>query len=100
MPWQYPENVPPSMKYLKPSIQKKAIAIANHVLTNTGDEGKSIAIGIAKAKKVHDKKGLVKLAASPWATFQRKRKLKKLLKAIEKNDAEALKNIFIPGVLQ
>lgn len=63
MPWQYPNNIPDSMKYLKPSIQKKAIAIANHVLDNTSDEGKAIAIGIAKAKKVHDKKiGLVKLA--------------------------------------
>jgi Skp family chaperone for outer membrane proteins len=64
MPWDYKSgNIPTSMKYLKPSIQKKAISIANHVLLSTGDEGKAIAVGISKAKSVHDKKGsLVKLA--------------------------------------
>ena len=63
MPWQFPNDVPNSKKYLKPSIQKKAIAIANHILETTGDEGKAIAIGISKAKSVHDKKGLIKMAA-------------------------------------
>lgn len=63
MSWSYPDNVPPSMKYFKPSIQKKAIAISNHVLANGADEGKAIAIGISKAKSVHNKKAsLVKLA--------------------------------------
>jgi uncharacterized protein YdaT len=65
MPWDYKTgNIPTSMKYLKPSIQKKAISIANHVLSSTGDEGKAIAIGISKAKSIHDKKGsLIKLEA-------------------------------------
>jgi hypothetical protein len=67
MPWDYKTgNIPTSMKYLKPSIQKKAISIANHVLSSTGDEGKAIAIGISKAKSLYDKKSsLVKLAFIP-----------------------------------
>ena len=60
MPWSYPDNIPPSMKYLKPSIQKKAIGIANHVLSSTGNDGIAIATGIKKAKQHHD--SLVKLA--------------------------------------
>ena len=55
MPWSYPDNVPASMKYMKPSIQKKAIAIANHVLQSTGNDGEAIATGIKKAKVHHDK---------------------------------------------
>ena len=51
MPWHYPDNVPPAMIHFKPSIQKKAIAIANHVLESTGDDGISIATGIKKAKQ-------------------------------------------------
>ena len=83
MPWSYPDNVPASMKYLKPSIQKKGIAIANHVLETTGDEGKAIAIGISKAKSVHDKKSLVKLASqenSEKELLYRKRKRTQVLK--------------------
>ena len=65
MPWSYEEhNIPDSMKYLKPSIQKRAIKIANRVLESSGgDEGLAIAVGIKNAKKAHDKKGLVKMAS-------------------------------------
>ena len=71
MPWSYPDNVPDSMKYMKPSIQKKAISIANAVLRNGGEEGTAIATGIKGAKRMHDKKGsIVKVAAEQqknWA---------------------------------
>jgi uncharacterized protein YdaT len=92
MPWDYKSgDIPTSMKYLKPSIQKKAISIANHVLSSTGDEGKAIAIGISKAKSVYDKKGsLVKLAVlSHHNAF-----IQKILKAIKKGDKQYLVNKY------
>jgi uncharacterized protein YdaT len=58
MPWSYPDNVPISMKYFKPSIQKKAISIANAILKNGGSEGTAIATGIKRSK------GLIKLASN------------------------------------
>lgn len=68
MPWSYPDNIPSSMKYFKPSIQKKAISIANHVLESTGDEGVAIATGIKKAKQVHSQvKSFHKIASLNWA---------------------------------
>jgi len=94
MPWSYPDNVPASMKYLKPSIQKKAIAISNHVLQATGDEGKAIAIGISKAKSVHDKKSLVKVAyvGGAAAYLHHKHKVGASLQSKEyKNGKEGLK---------
>lgn len=92
MPWSYPDNVPASMKYLKPSIQKKAIAISNHVLQATGDEGKAIAIGISKAKSVHDKKvSIVKLAA----TLSHKNVVvQNIVQAIKENDQSYLKKKY------
>lgn len=86
MPWSYPDNVPPSMKYFKPSIQKKAISIANHTLKNTGDEGISIATGIKKAKLHHNSKSLVKLAMVRYNNVV----IKEILNAIKKNDKEHL----------
>ena len=56
MPWSYPDNVPNAMIHFKPSIQKKAISIANAILKNGGQEGTAIATGIKKSK------GLIKLA--------------------------------------
>ena len=69
MPWSYPDNVPDSMKYLKPSIQKKGISIANAILRNGGDEGIAISTGIKKAKQLHSKvKSFQKTASLNWAT--------------------------------
>jgi uncharacterized protein YdaT len=69
MPWSYPDNVPESMKYLKPSIQKKGIAIANAILNKGGDDGVAIATGIKKAKEHHSKvKGFKKTGSLNWAT--------------------------------
>jgi len=51
MPWSYPENVPESAKYLKPSIQKKVVAISNAILRNGGDEGVAISTAIKKSKE-------------------------------------------------
>jgi len=51
MPWDYKTNPPDSVKHFKPSIQKKAIQIANAILRNTNDEGLAIATGIKKAKE-------------------------------------------------
>jgi uncharacterized protein YdaT len=69
MPWGYPDNVPSSMKYLKPSIQKKAIRISNAILENGGSEGVAIATGIKKAKELHSKvKTFNKTASLNWAT--------------------------------
>lgn len=68
MPWQYPSNVPDSMKYLKPSIQKKGISIANAILENGGSESIAIATGIKKAKELHSKaKSFKKTASLNWA---------------------------------
>lgn len=66
MPWSYPDNVPSSMKFLKPSIQKKAIRISNAILENGGDEGIAIATGIKKAKE-HHVKSFKKTASLNWA---------------------------------
>ena len=66
MPWSYPDNIPDSVKFLKPSIQKKAINIANHVLESTGNEGMAIATGIKKAKQLHIKT-FKKTASFNWA---------------------------------
>ena len=68
MPWSYPDNVPNAMIHFKPSIQKKAISIANRVLENTGDDGIAIATGIKKAKQMHSKvKSFKKTASLNWA---------------------------------
>ena len=56
MPWQYPDNVPESAKYLKPSIQRKAVSIANAILRAGGSDSTAIAVGIKKAKEMHKKK--------------------------------------------
>ena len=66
MPWSFPDNIPTSMKHFNPSIQKKAIAIANHVLESTGDEGMAIATGIKKAKQ-SAVKTFKKTASLNWA---------------------------------
>lgn len=50
MPWNM-ENHPDSMKNLEGPIKKKAIDIANALLEEGYDEGRSIAIGISQAKK-------------------------------------------------
>ena len=55
MPWSYPANAPDSVKHFKPSVQKKAISIANAILQNGGSEGIAIATGIKKAKELHIK---------------------------------------------
>ena len=55
MPWEYPNNVPQSARYLKPSIQRKTVAIANAILRNGGPEGVAISTGIKKAKELHKK---------------------------------------------
>lgn len=94
MPWDYKTNKPDSVKYLHPKIQRKAIAIANRIVENGGDEGMAIAVGIKKAK------GLVKLAASPLQIYATRKKFKKLFKAIKKNDPEVLKELVIPQVIQ
>lgn len=61
MPWSK-DDYPNSMKYFKPSIRNKAIQIANAILKDGGSESVAIATGIKKAKSVHDKKSIVKLA--------------------------------------
>lgn len=66
MPWSYPDNTPDSVKHFKPSIQKKAISIANAILRNTNDEGLAIATGIKKAKQMHIK-SFKKTASLNWA---------------------------------
>ena len=52
MPWSYPDDPPDSVKHFKPSIQKKAISIANAILANGGSDGVAIATGIKKAKEL------------------------------------------------
>lgn len=92
MPWTYPSDVPDSMKYLKPSIQRKAVSIANAILRNGADEGTAIATAIKNAKKHHDKKGtLVKLAfrVNPNSVF-----LRNFRKAIKRGDHDFLKNNY------
>lgn len=58
MPWTT-DRYPPSMRRLPPSVRQKAIEIANAVLAESGDEGKAIRIGIAKAKEwaAHHQRG-------------------------------------------
>jgi uncharacterized protein YdaT len=50
MPWDQ-SYFPPSMRNLPPRVRKKAIEIANALLSQGYDEGKSIRIGIAQAKR-------------------------------------------------
>lgn len=50
MPWTA-KNFPRSMKNLPTRIRDKAIEIANALLADGNDEGKSIAIPTAKAKE-------------------------------------------------
>ena len=52
MPWSYPDNPIDSAKFMKPSIQRKAISIANAILENGGNESTAIATGIKKAKEL------------------------------------------------
>ena len=67
MPWSYEDkNIPDAVKFFKPSIQKKAIKIANAVFAKTNDEGLAIAIGIKKAKQ-SAVKTFKKTASLNWA---------------------------------
>lgn len=50
MPWTQ-DDYPASMKNLTPEVREKAIEIANAILEEDEDEGKSIRIGIAKAEE-------------------------------------------------
>lgn len=50
MPWSM-QDKPNAVKYLHPRIQRKAIAIANAIIREGGDEGVAIATGIKQAKK-------------------------------------------------
>lgn len=50
MPWSA-EYYPRSMNNLSPAVREKAIEIANALLEQGYDEGKSIRIGIAQAKR-------------------------------------------------
>ena len=90
MPWDYKTNKPDSVKYLHPKIQRKAIAIANAIVREGGDDGTAIAVGIKKAK------GLVKLAANP---FLNRRRLNRLVDAIQAQDPDMLKQVIIPKVI-
>lgn len=56
MPWSV-GDYPSSMKNLDPKVLRKAIDIANAVLEETGDEGRAVSVGIAKAKEFFEKKG-------------------------------------------
>ena len=50
MPWN-DERYPGSMRRLDPRVRRKAIEIANALLEEGYEEGKSIRIAIAKAKE-------------------------------------------------
>jgi uncharacterized protein YdaT len=50
MPW-IKGDYPVSMKNLDVQVREKAVEIANAILAENGDEGRAIAIGIAKAKE-------------------------------------------------
>ena len=50
MPWTV-NQFPPSLKNLPPRVREKAVEIANALLAEGNDEGKSIAIATAKAKE-------------------------------------------------
>jgi len=50
MPWNK-RDYPVSMKNLKPRVRNKAIEIANALLEEGNEEGKSIAIATAKAEE-------------------------------------------------
>jgi uncharacterized protein YdaT len=50
MPWT-PERYPVAMRRLSPLVRLKAISIANALLDEGNDDGRSIRIGIAKAKE-------------------------------------------------
>jgi uncharacterized protein YdaT len=49
MPWTE-QHYPPSMRHLPPAVRSKAIAIANALLAESCDEGKTIRIAIARAR--------------------------------------------------
>jgi len=51
MPWSK-TDYPAAVKNFKPSVRNKAVAIANHVLESTKNEGLAIATGIKKAKEL------------------------------------------------
>ena len=50
MPWNM-NGYPPAMSHLSPRVRSKAIEIANALLEEGNDEGKSIRVGIAQAKR-------------------------------------------------
>ena len=50
MPWS-DNHFPRSMAHLPPLVREKAIEIANALLTQGYDEGRSIRIAIAQAKR-------------------------------------------------
>jgi len=50
VPWNQ-SYFPQSMRNLAPQVREKAIEIANALLAQGYDEGKSIRIGIAQAKR-------------------------------------------------
>lgn len=91
MPWSYKDgNVPDAVKFLKPSIQKKAISVANAILRNGGSEG----IAIAKGIKVAKKQSLVKVAFMNLKIKPFKlEKLKSTLKKIKKFNDKQLNRI-------
>ncbi|MBN3739651.1 MULTISPECIES: hypothetical protein [Burkholderia] len=53
MPWN-DERYPPSMRYLPPSVRRKAIEMANALLRQGRTEGSAIRIAIAQAKRWED----------------------------------------------
>jgi uncharacterized protein YdaT len=55
MPWDQ-SSFPQSMRNLSPLVREKAIEIANALLAQGYDEGKSIRISIAQAKRWADHK--------------------------------------------
>ena len=68
LPFTYPDNVPPSLKYFKPSIQRKAVFFTNEYMKDNPDVGFAIARATKKAKAHHDSvleaKGLRKIASN------------------------------------
>ncbi|GFE71505.1 DUF2188 domain-containing protein [Chroococcus sp. FPU101] len=56
MPWSY-TDYPISLKNLTPEVRSKAIDIANALLNEGYDEGRSIAIATAQAEEWAERRG-------------------------------------------
>jgi len=67
MPWT-PDRYPAAMQGLPPEVRSKAIAIANALLEQNGDEGRAIRIAIAAAKRWARRRS----AYPSWATRQQR----------------------------